>query len=36
MKYLHSSTISMPCEANLDKAKNEFSFLGEPENYNNE
>ena len=34
MKYLHYSTISMPCETNIEKAKSEFAFLGEPVEYN--
>ena len=33
MKYIFYQTISMPCEADLDKAKREFSFLGKPEVY---
>ena len=34
MKYLYYSTISMPCETNIEKAKSEFAFLGEPVEYN--
>ena len=34
MKYINYSFISMPCETNLDKAKREFSDLGEVEDYN--
>jgi len=31
MKYLTSIKVSMPAKTNLDKAKAEFSFLGEPQ-----
>ena len=31
MKYLTSIKVSMPAKTNLDKAKSEFSFLGEPQ-----
>ena len=30
MKYITSMQVSMPAKTNLDKAKTEFSFLGEP------
>ena len=33
MKYLTSIKVSMPAKTNLDKAKAEFSFLGEPQEY---
>ena len=34
MKYIFYSITSMPCETDLDKAKREFSSLGEVEEYN--
>ena len=34
MKYIFNTKLSMPCETNLEKAKSEFAFLGEPVEYN--
>ena len=33
MKYITSIKVSMPAKTNLDKTKDEFSFLGKPKDY---